>query len=333
MKYVDTEDIAPPPGVFASIKSGFDITANKPSIMLFPILLDLFLWLGPKLQINALLQAFLRQIEIFAKERATPPADTQRIREAIESLIELNQNLFGILRTVPIGVSSLLGKINSPRTPLGEPVVYQVNSAFLFLLLIGGLLFFGWVFGSLYFAWVARVALQEEEGLLTWYGRTVIQTVLLAALMMIVLLAVGFPLLLVFSLFLQINATLAQITLFLFAFFAMWLIVPVFFAAHGIFVKKENLFRSIFSSVYLSRFTLPTSSFFVFSMITLSLVFNFFFWLTPSSDSWMLLVGIFGHAFTSTALLAASFVYYRDMSAWLEGFLEKLKAKEISAQA
>ncbi len=86
------------------------------------------------------------------------------------------------------------------------------------------------------------------------------------------------------------------------------------------------------SSIYLSRFTLPTSSFFVISVIILSQGFNFL-WLTPSSDSWMLLVGIFGHAFVTTALLAASFVYYRDMSTWFESFLEKLKTKEISPLA
>jgi hypothetical protein len=47
----------------------------------------------------------------------------------------------------------------------------------------------------------------------------------------------------------------------------------------------------------------------------------------------MLLLGIFGHAFITTALLAASFIYYRDMNAWLETLLEKLKSKKSSAQA
>jgi hypothetical protein len=39
----------------------------------------------------------------------------------------------------------------------------------------------------------------------------------------------------------------------------------------------------------------------------------------------MLLVGIFGHAFISTTLLAASFVYYRDMSDWLQNVYERFQ--------
>jgi hypothetical protein len=41
----------------------------------------------------------------------------------------------------------------------------------------------------------------------------------------------------------------------------------------------------------------------------------------------MLLVGIAGHAFITTALLAASFVYYRDMNVWLQTVLERLQHK------
>jgi len=38
-----------------------------------------------------------------------------------------------------------------------------------------------------------------------------------------------------------------------------------------------------------------------------------------------LLVGIVGHAFISTTLLAASFVYYRDMSNWLQNVYERFQ--------
>ena len=39
-------------------------------------------------------------------------------------------------------------------------------------------------------------------------------------------------------------------------------------------------------------------------------------------------VGIAGHAFITTALLAASFVYYRDMNVWLQTVFEKLQPKQ-----
>jgi hypothetical protein len=37
------------------------------------------------------------------------------------------------------------------------------------------------------------------------------------------------------------------------------------------------------------------------------------------------LLGIFGNSFVTTALLAGSFVYYRDMNIWLQNVIEHLK--------
>jgi hypothetical protein len=51
-----------------------------------------------------------------------------------------------------------------------------------------------------------------------------------------------------------------------------------------------------------------------------------FLWNIPSPDSWMTLIGIAGHAFITTSLLAASLIYYRDMQVWLQTVLDRLKA-------
>lgn len=46
-------------------------------------------------------------------------------------------------------------------------------------------------------------------------------------------------------------------------------------------------------------------------------------WTSPGTENWMLLVGIFGHAFISSGLLAGSFVFYRDGLSWLSGKVHK----------
>jgi len=331
MKFLNDKEITPPPGIVSSLKSGFDITANQVGIILFPVLLDLFLWFGPRLRVENLLRALLAQFDLFSSENLVSTAEFQRIQESLGELISLDLNLFSLLRTFPIGVSSLMGQVLPALTPLGEPTSYQINSAFAFFLWVVGLTFIGWILGSLYFTWVAKATLKEEGQNLLWAGKTVLQATLLAILWTIILFVVGTPLLIVFSIFMQINASLAQFALLLLAFFAMWLIVPIFFSAHGIFTKKENLFRSVMSGLHLSRFTLPTSSFFVISIVILSQGFNIL-WLTPSASSWMMFVGILGHAFITTSLLAASFIYYHDMNIWLETLLEKLDSKATSAQ-
>jgi hypothetical protein len=107
-------------------------------------------------------------------------------------------------------------------------------------------------------------------------------------------------------------------------FFLFWLVVPLFFMPHGIFVRRQNAFLSILSSVRMSRFTLPTSSMFVLTVFLLSRGLSYL-WLVPSNDSWMVLIGIAGHAFISTALLSASFVYYRNMNHWLQTVYERFQ--------
>jgi len=338
MNFLKTEQISPPPGVISSLKNGFDKTANHLEIILLPVLLDIFLWLGPQLRVENLLRKLLSQFNTFAQESLVHVEDLERIRTTITELISLDINLFSLLRTLPIGVSSLMSRALTGVTPLGEATTMQIDSAFVFFLWLVALTFVGWVLGSIYFVWVAKTVFREEtenaEEVHSLFEtvKIISQSILLAFTWFVALFTFGVPILLVFSIFVQINAGLAQIALIFLALFAMWIIVPVFFSPHGVFVNRENLIRSIISSFHLSRFTLPTSSFFVISVFVISQGFNFL-WLTPSPSSWMMLVGIIGHAFITTALLAASFIYYRDMKLWLETLLEKINSERTSAQA
>lgn len=80
------------------------------------------------------------------------------------------------------------------------------------------------------------------------------------------------------------------------------------------------------------RYALPSLGWFVIVAMVLSQGLNFL-WRIPPSDSWMTLFGIFGHAFVSTALLAASFIYYRDLNIWVDAALQWMKTRTNSTQA
>jgi hypothetical protein len=54
-------------------------------------------------------------------------------------------------------------------------------------------------------------------------------------------------------------------------------------------------------------------------------------WLNPAADTWMALVGIFGHAFITTGLLAGSFIFYRDLSSWVDEALAWVKTHQITS--
>jgi hypothetical protein len=124
---------------------------------------------------------------------------------------------------------------------------------------------------------------------------------------------------------------LAMAAFFIMTLMSFWLIVPLFFAPHGIFVRKQNALYSVFTSLRMARFALPTSGLFVLCWFLLTIGLNFL-WSVPPETSWMMLVGIAGHAFITTALLAASFVYYHDMNVWLQTVYERLQQKTIPTQ-
>ena len=341
MTFINDNEISPPPGIVSTIKSGFDITSKQIGIILFPLLLDIFLWLGPHLSISNLLYSAQTQLEMLVSKELIGATDIKIYQEMLTELIAQDINIFSLLRTFPIGISSIMHQIPASASPLGDVISYQIGSDWEFLLWFGMLTIIGWILGSIYFAYVAKVSVTkvsvantavENDGQdFRWLIKTILQASALSVVLIIALIAFGLPLFLFFAVFMQINATLAQIVFLLLVFFAMWLIVPIFFSAHGIFIKEENFFRSILSSIHLSRFTLPTCSFFIISIIVLAQGFNIL-WLTPSSSTWMMLVGILGHAFITTALLSASFIYYYDMNVWLETVLEKLDSQKASTQ-
>ena len=113
----------------------------------------------------------------------------------------------------------------------------------------------------------------------------------------------------------------------LLALLALWLILPVFFSPHGIFAGRQDAFSAIRNSLKMIRYTLPTSGLFLMGFILIGQGLDFL-WRTPLEISWWTLVGITGHAFISTALLAASFVYYHDVNAWLTAILEQIKGQK-----
>ncbi|MEK6751070.1 MAG: hypothetical protein AABZ00_02295 [Chloroflexota bacterium] len=322
------ENLPPPPGIISSIKAGFDTIASHITAILMPLLLNLFMWLGPRLQMNTFFSSIKNQLVSFWQGNGVTAEEIQRALENYDRIS--NINLFWLLRTLPIGISSLLLPQETSATPLGEPAVWQVN--FLGLTLWFFLLtFLGWVGGALYFRSVAWIAVPDEESAIQTF-RAIIQTILISIASGIILMTIGMPIFIVLILIVQLNPVLANLFVLFLSLGSMWIIVPLFFWPHGVFVKKQNFITSILNSIQLTRFTLPTSSMFVLTVFLLSFGLNYL-WNIPPKDSWMTLLGIFGHSFVTTALLAGSFIYYRDMNIWLQSVIEKIRPNQAVKQA
>ena len=319
-----TESLPPPPGVVSSIKAGFDAIAAHAAAILLPFTLDLFLWLGPRLSMEKLFLSIQTDVISIWRAGGVSGADIQRVSEWYSAMLP-KVKLFWLVRTIPIGITSLLFSRDVTQTPLGAPSILSVKSDADLLGWMFSLTLIGWIGGGLYFRLISRlVAANDQEkpvGLVRAIGQTILLSIFWAGIGMVL----GLPLVVILSLLVQVSSVVAQIAILFFSFLSMWIVVPLFFWPHGVFVKKQNALMSIFSSVRLARLSLPTSSIFVLTIFLLSVGLNFL-WSIPPADSWMTLVGILGHAFVTTALLAASFIYYRDMNSWLQVVMERMKS-------
>jgi len=332
MKLEKLESLPPPPGVIGSLRAGFDVVSSHVWLIFLPIVLDVFLWLGPRLSVGDLYASVVSSTLEIMRTRPFPVQDMQTFAESTTTVADfLNKfNWLSWVRTFPVGISSIeafgLPKELPLQTPLGLQDVVQASSLIHWL---GWTILFclaGWVLGSLYFRWVSMTALGEEEAGISPV-RAIIQTIVLSVIWIAGLMIVILPISFVLGLLALISPALSNGVLFVLLILSYWLIVPLFFMPHGIFARKQNALYSMITSLRMSRFTLPTSGMFVFCVFLLTRGLDYL-WKVPENDSWMTLVGIAGHAFITTALLAASFVYYRDMNAWLQTVFDKMQQKQ-----
>jgi hypothetical protein len=327
-KHQNTQQLPPPPGVINALKAGLDAISSHLSVLLLPLALDGLLWFGPRLSVKEL---FTSTFDWMIKVSNGGGFTVEEISTGREHYIQLFQsfNLLSFLRTFPIGVSSLMTAKMPIQTPLGVVrSVIEVRSEDLFgwILL---LTLIGWAMGGLYFSQVSGVTVSREIAF--GPGRALTQTLLFSLGLTVLSFMVGVPIVLVLAVINLISPVLVQVAMFVLALISAWIIVPIFFAPHGIYLHGQNAIYSIYTSLRMARFTLPTSSMFVLAVFIISQVLNYL-WSVPPEESWMLLVGIAGHAFVTTALLAASFIYYRDMNAWLEIVFERLKPRTAAPQ-
>ncbi|MCD4673248.1 MAG: hypothetical protein K8R77_11350 [Anaerolineaceae bacterium] len=318
---------ASPPRLIPSLGAGFNAVANNVSLIILPIVVDLLLWFGPHLRLKSLLSPGLQALNAQAIELGPQMSPEllemmRQSQEAWDTIFE-HFNLFSALRTLPVGVPSLLAFRGVISNPFAQAGIYE-SPSFLaafgswFLIMLAGILL-----GTIYFSSVARSSSESTQPFsVRMLARQFLQTMLLTVILILVLMIIAVPLFVVLSISALINPMLGQIVLFAMTFIILWLLLPLFFSPHGIFMKKIRARDAIFQSLRLARMFMPNTGLMILLIVLIGQGMNII-WLLAEWDSWMALVGIAGHAFISSGLLAATFVYYRQGVDWLEAHMQK----------
>ncbi|MBK7450341.1 MAG: hypothetical protein IPJ47_13345 [Anaerolineales bacterium] len=223
------ENLPPPPGIINSIKAGFDAIASHVTAILMPLLLNLLLWLGPRLQMDTLFKSIEGDMVRFWQASQIPADEIQNMLEMYDQMTK-SVNLFGVVRTLPIGISSLfLPSDGVLATPLGQPGIWQVTGVTFPLSLIL-LTLVGWIGGAFYFRSVAGASLAEKITSVSTF-QAALQTVLISIASNMFLFALTMPILLIIFVAMQLSVVLANLVVLLIALGSVWVIVPIFLGA------------------------------------------------------------------------------------------------------
>jgi hypothetical protein len=308
------------PGVLATISAGFDLTARHLWLIVLPVVLDLFYWLGPQLRFQKLIERLFQNLNEQLLEMQPAEAEVLELgAQLVDAAPQATQtNLFTTLTVQLIGVPALMVGLVPETTPLTTQV-FEVNnwSTWLGMFLIFSLM--GLLLTALFYTLVAvAISKQTPEmnqlNAVQWGNRILsswLRLIGLALIFLFIVMILYIPLSFIGTILLLINNTLGLIALLVGLFIIIWVIIALSMAPYGIVLNGRPLLRAIVESVRLVQAYLP---FVIYLLVTVLLIGAILDWLlfTVENGTWLTLVNIVGHAFVSTALVAAVFIFYRD---------------------
>lgn len=307
----------PPVGVIESLSAGFETVAGKIILILLPLLLDLFLWVGPRLTIRPAIANYYHDVwqpsiaELSEEGRAyfgdsiTLMSDflAKGAQEAPDQYLPL------------FGMPSLLTGQEASTLPFDySPPVWEVDSTFGLLGVNCLSLGIGFLLGSIYIALIAtqvRFGYLRMKRLLVRFPINLFWLGLLAVLLPLLFLIAYTPFLMLGMLFVLFSQQLAVFVWLVGLFLTLWVLMFLVFTIHGLFMNDRNLFASLWDSIRVVQWNMSATIFLVLLVVIINLSLTYIWTLAPTG-SWLAVVGVAGHAFVTTGLIAATFVFFKD---------------------
>ncbi len=208
-------------------------------------------------------------------------------------------------------------------SPFGHMRTWDLQTPQSIFMVWIGLSLVGLLVGTLYFMFVARAAtgqVSRDDLQVRYFGNLLFKTFKLMLVWFAILLGLSLPFAcaMIFLGVLGIGTgTLAFLPMVI---LAAWFIFPLFFSPHAMILKNQDVWASIRDSAQIAWSTLPVSGILILLVMVLSEGLDVL-WKLPAETSWLSLVGVAGHAFVNTSLLAATFIYFRDADKWLQQML------------
>ncbi len=297
------------PGILPTLAAGFDLVTAHLWLVVIPILLDIFYWIGPRLGSRSLI---LEMVQFFQ--------DAGELSEISRQLAEVagQTNLFTMLSVPYLGVPGLMASfIGPPEVPL-SPTVTEIDNALSWLGLFAILVVTGLLIATLFqglIAWTVRSStgaeVKRRPSFLRQLPLNVLRVFGLVFVLLAIMLAIYLPVLFMATFAALLSPAIASLVMLAGLAIIMWLLFYFSFSIHGILLSREPVLRALFDSMRLvQKHWLPALLLYMLILGVRNLL--TWLWLWVDNGSWLTLVSIAGYAFINTSLIAGTYIFYRD---------------------
>lgn len=303
-------------GLIDTLSAGFRLVRRHAWLAIIPILLDIWLWLGPQLSIQPLVDGLLR-----FWNSAQLPADFAELAASYgQFLAELGQqfNLFWLMDSSLVWLDGLVPRLVDPARFGGAPAVAPVPTPAL-LLWTPLLLSAGLGLGSAFLTALASRLRPPDEQTVSWWRRG-LRTWLMAVVYGLILVILGVAGLMIFSLGMTavlmvvpgLSGILMSLSFLLIGWLALWIYLMLYFVLASVVLDKATLPEAVWRSInVVSRNFWSTLALVILTNVILA-GFGFIWQRLAGLSPWGTLAGILGNGFLLTGLSATRLLYYQD---------------------
>ena len=313
-------------GVIDTLSAGYGVVNRHPWLLLMPILLDLFLWLGPQFSMGRLVGRTIGRAVPFGPGGAAAGAFSRaQLAELVQAFEGFNllsalapSMLFSAQVPSMVGLPSFVATLGV-RDPL-RSVPIETWAGALAMLAGAGLL--GLLLGSLYYAVLAQ---EVRDGGLSAVGlpvqavRSWLRVLQYLLLVLGVAVLFGLPIGLLEAGAVLISPTLGLLIMSAVTVAVIWAGIYLYFVPEAIFLSQVGPLQAIRNSVAVVRLS-PWATWGIIGLTALVLLGMAQVWELAArqlAEPWGVALAVLGNAYIVSGLIAASMRFYRERIEYL----------------